>query len=93
MEAVENSKSFFSRNFEEKKFEKSLKIQKKIENSIFFKNEAVFMFCLTYVFSRNNFLQFQFIKNIFPTFDQFSKSDWDSRDGDGDSQCDRHDEF
>ena len=51
------------------------------------------MFCLTYVFSRNNFLQFQFIKNIFPTFDQFSKSEWDSRDGDGDSQCDRHDEF
>ena len=26
-------------------------------------------------------------------FDQFSKSEWDSRDGDGDSQCDRHDEF
>ena len=51
------------------------------------------MFCLTYVFSRNNFLQFQFIKNIFPTFDQFSKSEWDSRDGDGDSQCDRHDDF
>ena len=32
-------------------------------------------------------------KNIFLNFDQFSKSEWDSRDGDGDSQCDRHDEF
>ena len=51
------------------------------------------MFGLAYVFSRNIFLQFQFIKNIFPTFDQFSKSEWDSRDGDGDSQCDRHDDF
>ena len=28
-----------------------------------------------------------------PTFHQFSRSQWDSRDGDGDSQCDRHDEF
>ena len=77
-----------------KKIQKIIKNTKKnIKNSIFFKNEAVFMFCLTYVFSRNIFLQFQFIKNIFPTFDQFSKSEWDSRDGDGDSQCDRHDEF
>ena len=51
------------------------------------------MFCLTYVFSRNNFLQFQFIKNIFLNFDQFSKSEWDSRDGHVDSQCDRQNEF
>ena len=51
------------------------------------------MFCLTYVFSRNNFLQFQFKTNIFLKFDQFSKSEWDSRDGDGDSLCDRHHEF
>ena len=51
------------------------------------------MFGLTYVFSRNNVLQFQYKKNMFPNFDKFSKSEWDSRDGDGDSQCDRHDEF
>ena len=48
------------------------------------------MYDLTYLFSRNNFLQFQFKKNIFLKFDQFSKSEWDSRDGDGDSLCDRH---
>ena len=51
------------------------------------------MYGLTYLFSRNMFLQFQFKKNIFLKFDQFSKSEWDSRDGDGDSQCDRHDDF
>ena len=41
----------------------------------------------------NIFLQFQFEKNIFLNFDQFLKSEWDSPDGDGDSQCERHDEF
>ena len=51
------------------------------------------MYGLTYLFSRNMFVQFQFEKNIFLKFDQFSKSEWDSCDGDGDSQCDRHDEF
>ena len=51
------------------------------------------MYGLTYLFSRNIFLQFQLKKNIFLKFDQFSKSEWDSRDSDGDSQCDRHDEF
>ena len=51
------------------------------------------MYGLTYLFSRNMFLQFQFKKNIFLKFDQFSKSEWDSHDGDGDSQCDRHDDF
>ena len=92
MEAVENYQSFFG-ILKKKSSKNHKKYKKNIKNSIFFKNEAVFMFCLTYVFSRNNFLQFQFIKNIFPTFDQFSKSEWDSRDGDGDSQCDRHDDF
>ena len=52
------------------------------------------MFGLAYVFSRNIFLQFQYEKkNIFLKFDQFSKSEWDSRDGHVDSQCDRHNEF
>ena len=54
---------------------------------------AGYMFALTFVFSRNIFLQFQYEKFIFLNFDQFSKSEWDSRDGDGDSQCDRHNEF
>ena len=51
------------------------------------------MFGLQYVFSWNIFLRFQYKKNIFLNFDQFSKSEWDSRDGDGDSLCDRLDEF
>ena len=37
------------------------------------------MCCLTYIY--------------FGFYFQYSKSQWDSRDGDGDSQCDRHNEF
>ena len=37
------------------------------------------MYCLTYIY--------------FGFYFQYSKSQWDSRDGDGDSQCDRHNEF
>ena len=39
------------------------------------------------------FYNFNMKKNIFLNFDQFSKSEWDSRDGHVDSQCDRHNEF
>ena len=49
------------------------------------------MFCLTYVFSRINFLQFQLKKNNFLNFCHILKCAWDSGDGDGD--CDRHGEF
>jgi hypothetical protein len=51
------------------------------------------MFCLTYAFSRNVVLQFQFKKNYFLNFCQFLKSPPDSGDGDGDGDCDRHGEF
>ena len=92
MEAVENSQSFFG--ISKKKVREIVKNTKKyLKIPIFFKNEAGYMYGLTYLFSRNTFLQFQLKKNIFLKFDQFSKSEWDSRDGDGDRQCDRHDEF
>ena len=51
------------------------------------------MFCLTYAFSRNFVLQFQFKKNYFRNFGQSLKCAWDSGDGDGDGDCDRHGEF
>ena len=51
------------------------------------------MFGLTYAFSRNFVLQFQFKKNYFLKFCQFLKSPPDSGDGDGDGDCDRHGEF
>ena len=51
------------------------------------------MFGLTYVFSRINFLQFQFKKNYFLNFGKILKCSWDSGDGDGDGDCDRHGEF
>ena len=51
------------------------------------------MCCLTYVYFKSYFPGFQFLTNIFPDFDNFSKSQSDSRDGDGDSQRDRHNEF
>ena len=85
--------SEFFQNFQKKSSKNCKRYKKIFKNSIFFKNEAGYMYGLTYLFSRNMFLQFQFKKNIFLKFDQFSKSEWDSRDGDGDSQCDRHDEF
>ena len=76
------------------KIQKIIKNTKKnIKNSDFFKNEAGYMFGLTYVFSRIYFLQFQFEKNYFLKFGQFLKSPPDSGDGDGDGDCDRHGEF
>ena len=41
------------------------KYKKNIKNSDFFKNEAGYMFGLTYLFSRFYFLQFQFKKKLF----------------------------
>ena len=76
---------FFSKNH--KKYKTNFK------NSILFKNEACYMFGLTYVFSRIYFLQFQFKKNYFLKFGQSLKSPPDSGDGDGDGDCDRHGEF
>ena len=76
---------FFSKNH--KKYKTNFK------KSNFFKNEAGYMFCLTYAFSRNVVLQFQFKKNYFLNFCQFLKSPPDSGDGDGDGDCDRHGEF
>ena len=64
-----------------------------IKCPIFFKNEACYMFGLTYLFSRFFFLQFQFKKNYFLKFGQFLTSPPDSGDGDGDGDCDRHGEF
>ena len=76
---------FFSKNH--KKYKTNFK------KSNFFKNEAGYMFCLTYAFSRNFVLQFQFKKNYFLKFGQFLKSPPDSSDGDGDGNCNRHGEF
>ena len=74
-------------------FQKIVKNTKNIFKNPFFLNEAVYMFGLTYVFSRIYFLQFQFEKNYFLKFGQFLKSPPDSGDGDGDGDCDRHGEF
>ena len=77
-----------------KKIQKIIKNHKKnIKNSNFFKNKAGYMFCLTYAFSRNFVLQFQFKKNYFRNFGQSLKCAWASGDGDGDGDCDRHGEF
>ena len=85
--------SEFFQNFQKKSSTNCKRYKKIFKNSNFFKNEAGYMYGLTYLFSRNMFLQFQFNFFFFLKFDQISKSEWDSRDGDGDSQCDRHDEF
>ena len=79
-------------------FRKLIKIQKIIKNTkkVFkyhFLNEAGYMFGLIYVYSRINFLQFQFKTSYFLNFDQILKFAWDSGDGDDNSDCDRHSEF
>ena len=76
---------FFSKNHKKHKTN--------FKKSIFFKNEAGYMFGLTYAFSRNFVLQFQFTKNYFRNFGQSLKCAWESGDGGGDGDCDRHGEF
>ena len=50
----------FFQNFKKKSSKNRKKYKKIIKNSDFFKNEAGYMFGLTYLFSRFYFLQFQF---------------------------------
>ena len=92
MEVCKELCNFF-RKSKKKKSKNHKKYKKNIKNFNFFENKAGYMFCLTYAFSRNIFLQFQFQKNYFLKFCQFLKSPPDSGDGDGDGDCDRHGEF
>ena len=89
VEAFKKLCNFFRKWIYFKKKHKKYKTN--FKNSILFKNEAGYMFGLTYLFYRIYFLQFQFKKKYFLKFGQFLKSPPDSGDGDGD--CDRHGEF
>ena len=64
---------------------------KKNQNSDLFKNEAGYLFRLTYIFSRIYFWQFQLEKHYYVNLGQILKCPQDSDDGD--NQCDCQGEF